>query len=128
MNKSQPQENTAALSALQRIDAFCDQFEEAWRKGERPRIEDHLAKASETERTGLLRQLLMMEWELRVKAGEAVSLEEYQQRFSLDSDLLAEIARSINDLHKTGPQLGSTVDHAAESFSTLPPSDSQSAT
>jgi len=127
MNKSQPQENTADLSALQRIDELCDQFEDAWRKGERPHIEDRLPKVPEAERAALLRQLLKVELELRVKAHEAIVLEEYQDRFSLDADLLVEIARAIENECKTGPRLGSTVDEAKSSFSTLPPTTSQSA-
>jgi eukaryotic-like serine/threonine-protein kinase len=126
MNESLHQENTADLSALQRIDTFCDQFEDEWRRGERPRIEDYLDKVPEAERAALLRQLLKVEVELRVKAGERVSVEEYQERFHTYPNQLAEIARAIEDVCKTGPQLGSTVDEA-RSFSTLPPISHQDA-
>jgi serine/threonine protein kinase len=93
MNESLPQENTADLSALQRIDELCDQFEEAWRKGVHPRIEDYLAKAPEAERAALLGQLLKVELELRAKAGEAVTVEEYQQRFPLFVDLVTDLVK-----------------------------------
>ena len=48
-----------------RLDAACDRFEAAWRAGRRPRIEDCLLEVSESERTGLLRELLAVERELR---------------------------------------------------------------
>src|ERR1700682_5511440 len=96
MNESLPQENTAALSALQRIDGFCDQFEEAWQKGEHPRIEDYLAKAPKTERAALLRQLLKVELELRDKGGEAITVEEYQKRFPLFEELVSDLVKKAD--------------------------------
>src|SRR5262249_8487391 len=97
MNESFPQENTAALSELQRIDGLCDEFEEAWQKGEPPRLEDYLEKVQESQRPALLLQLLKMELELRVKAGEQVTVEEYQERFQAYADL-PEIKKCIEEL------------------------------
>jgi CBS domain-containing protein len=105
------------LSALHRIDGFCGQFEEAWKRGGHPHIENYLAMAPEAERTALLRQLVILELEARVKAREDITVEEYQQRFSLDSDLLVEIERAIEKVRKAG----STVDEPASSFPTLLP-------
>lgn len=93
MNESLPQENTASLSALQRIDGVCDQFEEGWRKGDHPRIEDYLAEAPEGERTDLLGQLLKLELELRVKAGERVTVEQYRERFPFHADLVVRLVK-----------------------------------
>ena len=53
-----------------RLDAACDRFEAAWRTGRRPRIEDCLNEVAESERTGLLRELLEVELELRRGDGE----------------------------------------------------------
>ena len=54
-----------------RLDAACDRFEVAWRQGRRPRIEDYLVEAVESERVGWLRYLLQVELEHRRGAGEA---------------------------------------------------------
>lgn len=56
--------NTLAVDALRRIDSVCDQFEEAWRSGSRPRIEDYLAAANPAERESLLDALQALQHEL----------------------------------------------------------------
>jgi serine/threonine protein kinase len=53
------------LSLQKRVDEACDRFEEAWRVGQRPRIEEYLALAQESDRPELLRRLLELESELR---------------------------------------------------------------
>ena len=60
----------AAEDDLARIDRKADEFEEAWRRGRRPRIEDHLGEASGPFRTALLEELLMIEWQRRLRLGE----------------------------------------------------------
>ena len=49
-----------SLSATQaeELDRACDRFEAAWRAGERPRIEDHLAGMTEPLRSALLGELI----------------------------------------------------------------------
>src|SRR5262249_39894728 len=69
------------LSLQQRVDKACDRFEDAWRTGPRPRIEDYLADASEPERSNLLGELLALDIELRRDAGERPTPEEYRGRF-----------------------------------------------
>jgi hypothetical protein len=131
MNKSLPQADATDMSALLRIDGLRDLFEQSWRKGERPRIEDYLEKAPEAERPALLRRLLMKELELRSKAGGGFSCNEYYQRFQAYPDLLPEVERSMKDWFydriKDLPAMRSTVDEAASSFSTLPPTTCQDA-
>ena len=46
----------------ERVDAACDRFEAAWKAGERPRIEEHLDGAAESERPALLGELLALQW------------------------------------------------------------------
>ena len=65
----------------ERVDAACDQFEAAWKAGERPRIEDHLEEAVESERPALLGELLALELAYRRRGGESPSPEEYRARF-----------------------------------------------
>jgi tetratricopeptide (TPR) repeat protein/tRNA A-37 threonylcarbamoyl transferase component Bud32 len=72
------------------LDAACDRFESAWRARRRPRIEDCLDEAAPAERSGLLRELLQVELELRRGDGEDPGIEEYRGRFPGCHRLIAE--------------------------------------
>ena len=63
-----------------RIDFLCDQFESAWRAGNRPRLEDCLPQIEEADRLALVRALLNLELHYRDRLGEQASAEEYRQR------------------------------------------------
>ena len=80
-------EDRGSLSAQERVVRACDRFEAAWRGGQRPRIEDHLAEVPEPERPALLRELLALELELR--RGERPDPQEYRDRFPDRVELVA---------------------------------------
>jgi serine/threonine protein kinase len=63
------------------VHAAAERFEQAWKKGPRPRIEDFLAEVEESRRPPLLEELIRVESELRRRAGESSSADEYQRRF-----------------------------------------------
>ncbi len=63
------------------IDAVASRFERAWKTGPRPQIEDFLTEAAESQRAPLLTELLRVERELRLKAGELPTAKEYRGRF-----------------------------------------------
>jgi WD40 repeat protein/tetratricopeptide (TPR) repeat protein len=65
----------------ERVVAALDRYEAAWRAGQGPRIEDHLAGAPDPERPGLFRELLELELELRRGRGERPDPGEYRARF-----------------------------------------------
>jgi hypothetical protein len=77
----QPLRETAVLSerAVGRERLIAD-FEEAYRRGERPSIHDHLAGDGD-ERRALLLELVHIDLECRLKVGEPVRVEEYLQRY-----------------------------------------------
>jgi serine/threonine-protein kinase len=60
---------------------FCWRFENAWKQGCLPRIEQELAGVPEAERSTLLRVLLALELEYRRLSHETLVSEHYQQRF-----------------------------------------------
>jgi hypothetical protein len=64
-----------------RLEAIVEQFEEAWQKGHRPAIDDYL-KAGEVEPRKLVIELAHADLECRLKAGEAVRVESYLERFA----------------------------------------------
>jgi serine/threonine-protein kinase len=78
-------ETAQPLSQVQRIDAVCRRFEQAWKAAtsasQRPRIEDYFGDTPEQERPLLLRELIALEIDYRGRAGEHPSLAEYHTRF-----------------------------------------------
>jgi serine/threonine-protein kinase len=89
---------------LDRVDRKADEFEEAWRRGERPRVEDYLVDATGTYRAAMLEELLTIEWQRRWKLGERPDPGAYVERFP-------EHARWIRRaIRGHGPDLEATVD------------------
>jgi serine/threonine protein kinase len=66
------------------IDDVADRFEDAWRVGPRPRIEDYLGGDPANDRAALLEELVCVDVHRRRAAGEAPLLAEYQARFPDD--------------------------------------------
>jgi serine/threonine-protein kinase len=63
------------------IDSICDELEQEYRTGRRPRIEDYLDRVGPEQRQHLLRELLAVELDYRLQRGERPGAAEYQQRF-----------------------------------------------
>lgn len=72
-----------SLSANQaeELDRACDRFEAAWRKGEQPRIEEHLMAVPEALRAPLLGELIAVELDWRRRNHERPMRDEYEARF-----------------------------------------------
>jgi serine/threonine-protein kinase len=77
------------LDVLERIDLICDHFEEAWKQGNRPRLEGYLEEMAEEHRPALLRHLLVAEIECRRCLGETPVEADYRDRFPEQVHLLA---------------------------------------
>src|SRR5581483_3553230 len=72
------------------VDRVCDEFEDAWAAGGRPRPEDFLGRAPEPARAALLRELVLVEMAYRRRRGEDCRADEYAGRFpGLDAAWLA---------------------------------------
>jgi serine/threonine protein kinase len=76
------------LSAELRVDHLCRSFEDAWIAGDQPSLEAYLAKAQGPEQGALLRELLRLEIDYRLRAGQTPTQEEYKARFPQASDLI----------------------------------------
>jgi len=88
------QRPSASRSHSAEIDAICDEFEAAWRAGQRPRIEEYLEQLAESGQSRLFDELLCGELELRFKAGEQPTSAEYESRFpSYEQQIEAVFAR-----------------------------------
>jgi WD40 repeat protein len=66
---------------LARVDACCRLFENAWRAEQRPRLEDFLSDTEAPEHQVLLQELILIDAEYRLQAGEAPRVADYVVRF-----------------------------------------------
>ena len=73
------------------FDAMCSRFELGWREGRTLSIEECLQGCSPGARAQLLTELLLVELELRRKAGEQPIAEEYLRRFPEESSVIEEV-------------------------------------
>jgi tetratricopeptide (TPR) repeat protein len=110
---------SANLSAGDKLQQLLARFEQAWQAGSRPSIEDHLTDAS-LDRCALLRQLVLTDLEYRLRAGDAVRVEEYVQRFpelAEDAATLVElIALEYRQRQLLGPQPAPTLAEYLQRF------------
>jgi len=109
------------------IHAIAERFEQAWKKGPRPRIEDFLATVDESCWPPLLEELLRVECELRRRDGEETNAEEYRQRFPDHDEMVVAVFASVLGGSRTEDQeerLGSTLADAGSAKAlgnSLPP-------
>lgn len=87
MNESQSN-SSPPLSDAEQIDRLCAQFEEYFRRGEPPRIEEYLPLALAGNRDQLLRDLIVMEVELLSAAGNVSDGDSYYARFPQQSAIV----------------------------------------
>ena len=73
----------AGLGWQRRLDQVCDRYEDAWRDGFGPRIEDYLRDADvpPSRRAAMLVELLKVDRELRQARGDPPTISEYLDRF-----------------------------------------------
>jgi serine/threonine-protein kinase len=74
-----------------RINETADKFELAWKHSTRPAVEDYVAGLAEPRRSWLLRELLRVERELRLRAGEEPRADDYHARLPGDRALIDEV-------------------------------------
>jgi serine/threonine protein kinase len=74
---------TLSLSAAERHEPICDRFEDRWRAGARPRIEDFLPEVPSEERPVLFDKLLRLEREYR--RDDPAVLDDLRARFPADA-------------------------------------------
>jgi serine/threonine protein kinase len=72
----------ARLAAIERMDEVCLRFEDEWRAGRRPNVDDYLGRVPAGEQDALLAELLLLEWDYLCRAGESFHREEYWRRFA----------------------------------------------
>lgn len=79
------------ISALERIDDLCADFERQWQTSEPPAIENSLIDdLSPDERDVLLAELIVLDIDYRRRRGETPTAQEYIKRFPKDSTAINE--------------------------------------
>ena len=95
---TKPQQQSAgderSLSTDTALDRLADEFEAAWKAGERPIIEDYLARVDSSKCHEVFEELLRLEVELQRCAGQLPVSAEYRQRFP---EFCPTIERLLND-------------------------------
>jgi serine/threonine protein kinase/WD40 repeat protein len=66
---------------LEWVDAIADRFEAAWKSGQLPTIADYLGDTTGEKRSVLLRELVRIDWERRLKVGETRDWGDYLREF-----------------------------------------------
>ncbi len=97
-------------AALRRVDDVCARFEDAWRKGQRPRLEAVLAGVKGPERAELLRELLRLEIHYRQGRGERVAGDDYEGRFPSDTASIRAVFAEGMTVAAALPAAGPVVD------------------
>jgi WD40 repeat protein/tRNA A-37 threonylcarbamoyl transferase component Bud32 len=80
MSSANESADRAATEPWQRVDDFVQRFEKAWRSGSRPALSDFLPPDG-PDRPAVLVELVHVDLERRLKAGEAARVEEYLDRY-----------------------------------------------
>ena len=67
--------------AARHVDEICTRFERAWKRSDRPRIEDFLDISADVERSALLAELILLDLDYRRALGEDCEAGDYSERF-----------------------------------------------
>jgi hypothetical protein len=102
-----PSADIATLT-WERLERILEQFEDAWRRGERPALEEYLAGSpvDSPERRALLVELAHADLHYRVAAGQPARTEDYLKRFpelAADAAAARELELAERRLHLDGP-------------------------
>src|SRR5262249_21928419 len=96
-----------SVTALDRIDQACDEYEGAWRGRQNPAIESFLAGWMDLDRVALLRELIALDVALRHERGEQPTRADYLDRFPAERGWIAEFFESrLNRAGRRSPTRG----------------------
>ncbi len=86
---------------------LSQRFMQAWRSGQKPRIEDYLGNAPAAVRSDLLLKLLVAELSLRRQVGDSFSVDRYLTRFPEDRTT---VAQAFSQTEQAATGAASTLD------------------
>jgi hypothetical protein len=80
-----------SLADLLRVNEAAERFEAAWRKGDRPKIEQHIQGLPSALRDEILRTLIEIEIELREGGRNPATQAEFETRFPAHQNMVAAV-------------------------------------
>jgi serine/threonine-protein kinase len=80
------------LSSDNRVDAICDLFESAWRRGERPELGAFVSLAEAADQGLLFSELLALDLDYRRRVGDSLSMELYRSAYPRFASEIEEVA------------------------------------
>ncbi|MCC9608592.1 protein kinase [Blastopirellula sp. JC732] len=83
------------LQALGKIDAICDQFEQAWSVKSPANPVDFVADLSGEDRRAALAELFLLDHELRLKFNLNCSIQYYRERFPAEQSVIEGLAQEL---------------------------------
>lgn len=92
-------------SSDDRVDVICDAFEAAWNRGTRPDVGEFLSDATGTERLALFTELVLLDYEFRMRNSERPTKTDYLQRYPEFADVLELLAFTGQLIDSVGPDL-----------------------
>jgi tetratricopeptide (TPR) repeat protein len=98
-----PPASPVSPAEARHIDQTCDRFEAAWKAGLRPRPEEYLGSGTGPARPALLRQLLLLDWDYRRRAGDDPRADDYHTRFPDDATLIQDVGREMSGAGDSTP-------------------------
>ncbi|HUG69923.1 MAG TPA: SUMF1/EgtB/PvdO family nonheme iron enzyme [Pirellulaceae bacterium] len=116
--------NQQPMSRRERVDQVCDRFEQQWRAGQNPRIEDFLDQTENNDRQHLLRELIALEMSLSRDAGQDGDPQQYRQRFPGDATVVESALKFYCHYLAETCSLDLTVNHQFEDELHAPVQDS----
>ncbi|MEK6238041.1 MAG: protein kinase [Planctomycetales bacterium] len=114
-DSSSNQRDSTSFAKL--ADRLCEEFETAGKSGDAPRVEDYLKNCEEPDRSMLLRELLLVEFEHRRRQGESVAPDEYRRRFPNHSQIVNQA------FMKSGLEETLDSQHGVDETSDVPPEE-----
>ncbi len=104
MSDRHADDSSLSPSRFFRLEAVCKRFEDAWKGGRAPRIEDYLGTAQEADRSELLHELLLLDLDYRTRGGENPSPADYKARFPRDAKLVDDAFRQVAGAEAAKPR------------------------
>jgi len=101
MNDSLSDQSEQEFAARVAIDRVSDAYEDAWRAGSLPNIQDFIDAVDQGLQNKLVRELIQIDCDYRTKRGIALDEQAYRSRLPQFHDVVRETMATMHDRHAT---------------------------
>ncbi len=85
----------SSIKAIQEVDLLCDEFESAWKEGNRPHITDYLKRVRNASTSTILIELVKLDLYYREQDGDTPALADYETQFPDYEDVFLELQTQL---------------------------------